>query len=127
MSAPHPHPAPTTARNSVADPGRRQDSRTTHVLPPAGLPAGFTIDDASVTDLAAEFTLVGPGVGTVVVDGTQAPFKLEGRVSGVRVLVLGAGLAGLTVAYELGKVGFDCRLLEARARHTLAGRPPRRG
>ena len=47
---------------------------------------------------------------------SQARFELSGRVSGVRVLVLGAGLAGMTVAYELGKVGFDCRLLEARAR-----------
>jgi monoamine oxidase len=46
----------------------------------------------------------------------QAPFNLSGRVSGVRVVILGAGLAGLTVAYELAKVGFDCRLLEARAR-----------
>jgi monoamine oxidase len=47
---------------------------------------------------------------------TQAPFELTGRVSGVRVLILGAGLTGLTTAYELGKVGYDCRLLEARAR-----------
>jgi len=47
---------------------------------------------------------------------TQAPFDLTGRVSGVRVLILGAGLAGLTVAYELGKVGYDCRVLEARPR-----------
>src|SRR5688572_25870512 len=47
---------------------------------------------------------------------TQTPFDLAGRVRGVRVLVLGAGLAGLTVAYELGKVGYDCRVLEARAR-----------
>ena len=31
-------------------------------------------------------------------------------------LILGAGLAGMTVAYELGKVGYDCRVLEARAR-----------
>ena len=46
----------------------------------------------------------------------QAPFQLTGRVSGVRVLILGAGLAGLTVAYELGKLGYDCRLLEARPR-----------
>jgi monoamine oxidase len=44
------------------------------------------------------------------------PFNLSGRVSGVRVVILGAGLAGMTVAYELGKVGADCRLLEARAR-----------
>src|SRR5262245_25196751 len=47
---------------------------------------------------------------------TQAPFELAGRVSNVRVLVLGAGLAGLTTAYELGKVGYDCRVLEARPR-----------
>jgi monoamine oxidase len=46
----------------------------------------------------------------------QAPFNLSGRVSGVRVVILGAGLAGMTVAYELGKVGVDCRLLEARTR-----------
>ena len=47
---------------------------------------------------------------------TQAPFDLTGRVAGVRVVVLGAGLAGLAVAYELGKVGYDCRVLEARPR-----------
>ena len=46
----------------------------------------------------------------------QARFDLSGRVSGVRVLILGGGLAGLTIAYELGKVGYDCRVLEARAR-----------
>ena len=47
---------------------------------------------------------------------TQTPFGLSGRVSGVRVVILGGGLSGLTVAYELGKVGFDCRVFEARAR-----------
>ena len=46
----------------------------------------------------------------------QAPSDLTGRVSGVRVVILGAGLAGMTAAYELGKVGYDCRVLEARAR-----------
>ena len=47
---------------------------------------------------------------------SQAPFDLTGKVSGVRVVILGAGLSGMTAAYELGKVGFDCRVLEARAR-----------
>lgn len=47
---------------------------------------------------------------------TQAPFNLTGRVSGVRVVILGAGVAGMTAAYELGKVGYDCRVLEARGR-----------
>jgi monoamine oxidase len=47
---------------------------------------------------------------------SQTSFNLAGRVSGVRVVILGAGLAGMTAAYELGKAGFDCRVLEARAR-----------
>jgi monoamine oxidase len=47
---------------------------------------------------------------------SQTSFNLSGRVPGVRVVILGAGLAGMTVAYELAKVGFDCRLLEARVR-----------
>ena len=47
---------------------------------------------------------------------SQTAFKLDGRVSGVRVVILGAGLSGMTAAYELGKAGFDCRVLEARAR-----------
>lgn len=33
-----------------------------------------------------------------------------------RVLVLGAGIAGLTAAYELGKLGFEVEILEATAR-----------
>ena len=47
---------------------------------------------------------------------SQTPFNLAGRVTGVRVVILGAGLSGMTAAYELGKAGFDCRVLEARAR-----------
>ena len=47
---------------------------------------------------------------------SQGSFNLAGRVGGVRVVILGAGLSGMTAAYELGKAGFDCRVLEARAR-----------
>ena len=47
---------------------------------------------------------------------SQNSFNLAGRISGVRVVILGAGLSGMTAAYELGKAGFDCRVLEARAR-----------
>jgi monoamine oxidase len=56
------------------------------------------------------------GLGLLAAPAPQTPFGLSGRVSGVRVVILGGGLAGLTVAYELGKVGYDCRVLEARAR-----------
>jgi monoamine oxidase len=41
---------------------------------------------------------------------------LSGRPANRRVLVLGAGLSGLVAAYELGKLGYDCRVLEARDR-----------
>lgn len=46
----------------------------------------------------------------------QERFDLRGQVSSVRVVILGAGITGLTVAYELGKLGYACQVLEARAR-----------
>ena len=45
------------------------------------------------------------------------PFAPIGRApNGTRVIVLGAGLAGLTAAYELQKLGYECEVLEARTR-----------
>ncbi|WP_235998645.1 flavin monoamine oxidase family protein [Qaidamihabitans albus] len=35
---------------------------------------------------------------------------------GKRVVILGAGIAGLTTAYELGKAGYRCTILEAKDR-----------
>ena len=42
--------------------------------------------------------------------------ELTGRPAKARVLVLGAGLSGLVVGYELGKLGYDYQVLEARDR-----------
>jgi monoamine oxidase len=39
-----------------------------------------------------------------------------GSGKGTSVVILGAGIAGLASAYELGKLGYDCTLLEARER-----------
>ncbi|MDP4246000.1 MAG: flavin monoamine oxidase family protein [Bacteroidota bacterium] len=44
------------------------------------------------------------------------PFVPEGRGDGKHVLILGAGLAGMAAAYELGKLGYRCTILEARDR-----------
>src|SRR5262245_22679889 len=55
-------------------------------------------------------------LGLLAAPVKATPFELSGHVSGVRVLILGAGLTGLTVAYELGKLGYECQVLEARAR-----------
>ncbi|WP_353069356.1 FAD-dependent oxidoreductase [Tunturibacter empetritectus] len=35
---------------------------------------------------------------------------------GKKIIILGAGIAGMTAAYELRKAGFDCTILEARNR-----------
>jgi len=39
-----------------------------------------------------------------------------GAGNGVKVAILGGGIAGLVSAYELGKVGYTCTVLEARSR-----------
>jgi monoamine oxidase len=46
---------------------------------------------------------------------TRSDFTLTGR-SAKKVVILGGGIAGLTTAYELGKAGYDCTILEARGR-----------
>src|SRR5690242_5122600 len=48
---------------------------------------------------------------------TASAVDLPGDIGkGLKVLVLGGGIAGLVSAYELGKAGFQCTLLEARGR-----------
>jgi monoamine oxidase len=45
------------------------------------------------------------------------PLALEtGKAHGARVAILGAGDAGLSAAYELGKAGYACTVLEVRDR-----------
>ncbi len=41
---------------------------------------------------------------------------LSGRPERNKVLILGAGMSGLVLGYELGKLGYDYRILEARDR-----------
>ena len=42
-------------------------------------------------------------------------FSLTGR-SAAKVVILGGGIAGLVSAYELGKAGYQCTILEPRSR-----------
>ena len=41
---------------------------------------------------------------------------LRGNQADTRVIILGAGMSGLVAGYELGKLGYDYRILEARDR-----------
>lgn len=59
---------------------------------------------------------------------SQAPFDLSGSAGkGTRVVIVGAGLAGMTIAHELGKLGYRCQLLEARDRPGGRAHTVRRG
>src|SRR6187399_2876349 len=56
-------------------------------------------------------------LGLVAVPEPARAFALQGSAPpGAEVLILGAGLAGMSTAYELGKLGYTCTLLEARQR-----------
>src|ERR1700759_4474404 len=46
-----------------------------------------------------------------------APLVLEpASGKGTKVVILGGGIAGLVAAYEMGKAGYSCTVLEARER-----------
>ena len=47
--------------------------------------------------------------------GGQRP-ELSGKPAKAKVLILGGGLSGLVTGYELGKLGYDYQVLEARER-----------
>ena len=49
-----------------------------------------------------------------IASAQDTPPTLSGQSSGKRVVILGAGLAGMTAAYELGKLGYETPILEAR-------------
>ena len=67
-------------------------------------------------------------LGLGMLDAAQAtPFALRGDGKGITVAIIGAGLAGMTVAYELGKLGYACRILEARPRPGGRAHTIRRG
>ncbi|WP_214409523.1 flavin monoamine oxidase family protein [Sphaerisporangium fuscum] len=57
----------------------------------------------------------GAAAPTPYVPPQPSDFSLRGGRP-ASVLVLGAGVAGLACAYELGKAGYDCTVLEARDR-----------
>jgi monoamine oxidase len=64
---------------------------------------------AAFTTMRALGLIASPGVSTL--PQLSADFG-----KGKKVVILGAGIAGLVSAYELRKAGFECMILEARSR-----------
>ena len=63
--------------------------------------------------------------GMGIASTTHAPPELSGSGKGKKVVILGAGLAGMTAAFELGKLGYQVEVLEARP--FAGGRRPAHG
>jgi monoamine oxidase len=55
-------------------------------------------------------------MGLIGASANAEPLALEPGAHGTKVIILGAGVAGLSAAYELGKAGYACTVLEARDR-----------
>ncbi|MGK7933005.1 MAG: flavin monoamine oxidase family protein [Microcystaceae cyanobacterium] len=57
-------------------------------------------------------------IGLLNSEATKAeyPNLPVGSGNGIKIAILGAGIAGMTAAYELSKAGYQCTLLEARER-----------
>lgn len=65
--------------------------------------------------------VTGSGYGAMMALGmfgkaSAKPFHLSETLQGKHVIILGAGLAGLSAAYELDKLGYQYTILEARTR-----------
>src|ERR1700722_11934393 len=72
----------------------------------------------------ALFRMIGAAAGSAVMyqamsqlgyageAGYTGPIQLAGNVRGTSVLILGAGLAGMSAAYELRKAGYRVQILE---------------
>ena len=52
-------------------------------------------------------------MGFMEAHAAQAEPAAPGTGKGVKVVILGAGIAGLVAAYELRALGYECTLLEA--------------
>jgi monoamine oxidase len=56
------------------------------------------------------------GLGLAAESPYQGPVKLQGTPKGSSVLILGAGIAGMTAAYELRNAGYQVQVLEYNGR-----------
>jgi monoamine oxidase len=65
---------------------------------------------------AVYHTMAAMGLLPVPTAYAEPPALPPASGSGTTIAILGAGIAGMTAAYELRKAGYDCRILEARSR-----------
>jgi monoamine oxidase len=77
----------------------------------------FLMKVGEVGGYGAAFTLMQSlGLLPVMASAASTVEHAGGSGKGTSVVILGGGIAGLVSAYELGKLGYTCTLLEARER-----------
>ncbi|MCC3862120.1 flavin monoamine oxidase family protein [Pseudemcibacter aquimaris] len=63
---------------------------------------------------AAVYTAM-QGMGIAKAATSEKPPVMNTEANGKKVIILGAGLSGMAMAYEMTKKGYDCKIIEARS------------
>lgn len=88
-----------------------------HFLMQLAASSGYTAAYAAMTSLGLGAASVANAAQAAHAAATAVPLQLApGSGQGQRVLVLGAGIAGLVSAWELRKAGYQVQVIEARER-----------
>lgn len=63
---------------------------------------------------AAVYTAM-QGIGVAYASAMTEPPEISNSTEGVKLIILGGGIAGMVTALEMSKKGYDCKILEARS------------
>ncbi|MEA1674392.1 flavin monoamine oxidase family protein [Nitrospirillum sp. BR 11163] len=84
-------------------------------LPGAGVTRRHFLEKAALLGGSAMVMTALNAWGAGIASMASAPPALRGSGAGHKLLILGAGVAGMTAAYEMSKLGYQVTILEARA------------
>ena len=81
---------------------------------PRGLDRRTFLQNLGATGGTAMLLAAMDAWGIGIASARDNPPALDQSAAGTKVIIIGAGLAGMAAAFELGKFGYDCQIVEAR-------------